>query len=157
MALLLARRLEWASTDLDREIERHAGKALAGIFEEEGEERFRDLESRALAEALDGKEPVVVACGGGVLGREENRRLLRAHAHVVWLTVDPEEAAARLGEESSARPLLRAGPVAELLGELLNRRERAYAAAANATVDTGGSPPEEVAERIASMVARLRA
>ncbi len=153
MATLLAKRLTWPSVDLDREIERRAGRSVAAIFEE-GEPRFRELESRALAEALDGAGPLVLACGGGVLGRSENRELLGARARVVWLRVDPSSAAARLqGSGSAERPLLRGGPVAERLRALLESRGAEYAAAAEAAVDTAGLTPEQVAERIAERLA----
>ena len=73
MAPILARRLGCPGADLDREIERRAGRAVRAIFEDEGEERFRDLESIALAEALGGEGSLVLACGGGILGRAANR------------------------------------------------------------------------------------
>ncbi len=154
MAPLLARRLQCSSVDLDREIERLAGRGIPAIFAE-GEERFRDLESLALAQALSGAEPTVVACGGGVLGRAANRDLLRARARVVWLTVEPSAAAARLRASGSGeRPLLCGGPLEERLGHFLEQRGRAYAEAANAVVETGGHAPEAVAERIANDLTR---
>lgn len=152
MAPVLAKRLACPSVDLDEEIERRAGRSVAAIFEE-GEPRFRELESRALAEALERAGPLVLACGGGVLGRSENRELLGARARVVWLRVDPGTAAARVQGGSAERPLLRGGPVAERLRALLASRGGEYAAAAEATVDTAGLSPEQVAERIAERLA----
>jgi shikimate kinase len=155
VAPLLARRWGCAGADLDREVERQAGRAVPAIFEEEGEERFRDLESLALAQALGGQGPVVLACGGGVLGRAANRDLLKEHAKVVWLTVEPQEAARRLGPgESDERPLLSGSTPAERLRVLLQRRGPAYAAAADVTVETDGLSPEEVAERVAAALRR---
>jgi shikimate kinase len=155
VAPLLAERRRCAGADLDREIERQAGRAVPVIFEEEGEERFRDRESLALARALGGEGPVVLACGGGVLGRAANRDLLSARARVVWLTVDPREAARRLGPGGSEeRPLLGGGTPAERLRALLERRGPAYAAAADVTVETDGLSPEDVAERVAVALRR---
>lgn len=155
MAPILARRLGCPGADLDREIERRAGRAVRAIFEDEGEERFRDLESIALAEALGGEGSLVLACGGGILGRAANRDLLKSRARVVWLGVDPGEAAKRLPTSGAGeRPLLSGGAPAEGLRALLELRRGAYAAAADATVDTDGLAPEEVAERV---LARLRA
>lgn len=149
MAPILARRLGCSHADLDREVERRSGRAVSAIFEQEGEERFRDLESLALAQALGAAEPVVLACGGGVLGRAANRELLSARARVIWLTVEPGEAAKRLrAPGSTGRPLLHGGAPEEGLRALLQRRGAAYAAAADATVETDGLVPEEVAERI---------
>jgi shikimate kinase len=147
-------RLGCAGADLDREIERQAGRAVPAIFEEEGEERFRDLESLALAQALGGEGPLVLACGGGILGRAANRDLLKSRARVVWLTVDPRVAAARLlASGSGGRPLLSGGPPVERLRALLLRRGPSYAAAADATVETDGLSPEDVAGRV---LARLQ-
>lgn len=149
MAPLLAGRLGCSSVDLDREIERVAGRSIPAIFEE-GEERFRDLESLALAEVLGGAEPRVVACGGGILGRAANRDLLRARARVVWLTVDPSSAAERLrGAGAGERPLLGGGSLGERLTRLLAQRGRGYTEVADHVVDAGGAP-EAVAERIAN-------
>ena len=140
--------------DLDREVERLAGRSVRAIFEDEGEARFRDLESLALAQVLSGAAPVVVACGGGVLGRTANRELLGSRARVVWLRVDPASAAARLGESgASERPLL-GGALEERLRSLLERRGPGYAEAANTSVETAGDPPEEIAGRIAELLSR---
>jgi len=63
--------------DLDRTITKRAGREIPEIFAEHGEEHFRDLEEQALREALEGTSPCVVACGGGVVMRRENRVLLQ--------------------------------------------------------------------------------
>jgi shikimate kinase len=146
-----------SSVDLDLEVERLAGSPASAVLEKEGEERFRDLESRALAGVLGDARPLVLACGGGILGRAENRDLLKARARVVWLQVDPATAAARLlPSGGSARPLLRGGPLEERLEELLESRSAAYAGAADLVVSTDGQKPEEVAERIAAHVEESR-
>jgi shikimate kinase len=153
VAPLLAKRLGCASVDLDREIERQAGRPVAAIFDGEGEARFRDLESLALAQALHGDAPVVVSCGGGVLGRAANWEVLRARARVVWLTVSPEEAAARLDGSEEERPLLRGGDPAGRLAELLSQRAEAYGSAADLRIETSGLAPEEIAARVAAALA----
>ena len=91
VATLLAQRLRRSCVDLDREIERRAGRSVALLFEE-GEGAFRELESRALQDSLEGTRSLVLACGAGVLERSENRELLTTRAKVVWLAVDPETA-----------------------------------------------------------------
>jgi shikimate kinase len=74
---LLARATDLEFVDLDRSIAKRAGKEIPEIFAEYGEGRFRELEHEALREALDGKTPCIVACGGGVVVRPENRALLQ--------------------------------------------------------------------------------
>jgi shikimate kinase len=63
--------------DLDRAITRKAGREIPEIFAEYGEKRFRDLEQEALRESLEAASPRIVACGGGVVTRRENRALLQ--------------------------------------------------------------------------------
>ena len=84
---LLARATGLEFVDLDRTITKNAGKEIPEIFAEHGEDRFRDLEHDALRDALEGKTPCVVACGGGVVVRPENRALLRG-ATTVFLRED---------------------------------------------------------------------
>jgi shikimate kinase len=78
---LLSRALGWRFVDLDREVARAAGLSIPEIFERCGEGRFRDLEHSALLEALSGSERVV-ACGGGIVERPENRARLQQAATV---------------------------------------------------------------------------
>jgi shikimate kinase len=116
------------------------------VFADDGEEAFRLAEHAALA-ALGQDAPSVVACGGGVVLREENRALLRRSGTVVYLQVSAEEALARIGDVSG-RPLL-AGGGAVLAPALLAAREALYAACADVVVPTGGLDPSEVAEDVA--------
>ncbi len=92
----------------------------------------------------------MLACGGGILSREENRALLAARATVVWLRVPPAEAAARLGRDGAAgRPLLDGtDPPEARLAALEAERGPAYDAAADLRIDTAGRTPSEVAEEI---------
>jgi shikimate dehydrogenase len=82
-----------------------------------------------------------------------NRELLKARARVVWLKVDPDEAATRLGPEGiSKRPLLNRGSAAKRLRDLLESRRAVYAAAADVTIETGELTPADVAVRIVSLL-----
>jgi shikimate dehydrogenase len=82
---------------------------------------------------------------------------LKAHARVVWLRVDPAKAAERLRSPGeAARPLLREGPLEERLRTLLEARREGYESAAEAVVDTDGCTPEQVADRIAMILAGTR-
>src|SRR3954447_21902345 len=85
---LLAERLGWAFVDADEELEIRAGRSIADIFTTDGEPAFRALESAVLRE-LASRDRHVIACGGGVVLRDDHRRLLRTGGHCVWLTGDP--------------------------------------------------------------------
>src|SRR5579871_2108808 len=73
VSVALARELGVPAIDLDREIQAVSGKEISRIFQEDGEARFRDLEERALRDALARGTPCVVSPGGGVVLREKNR------------------------------------------------------------------------------------
>lgn len=150
----LAQRLGWPAVDLDDEIERAAGKSIADIFADDGEEPFRDFESAALACSLE-RRPLVLATGGGVVGRAANRQLLRAAAsaggRVVWLRATPQTIAQRLAADmatQSRRPnLTSAGGLGEIVS-LLARRTPWYQECADLVVDTECKLPAAVAAEI---------
>ena len=152
VAPLLASRLGFAPLDLDAAVERSEGLPVAELIRSRGEEAFRALESRALREAIEeGPERLVIACGGGILGREENRERLGRAAFVIWLTVSPETAAARLGRAGrEARPLLDGGEAIDRLRALDALRTEAYRAAAGRVIDTEGRSAADVADLAAA-------
>lgn len=138
--------------DLDAVIESAAGEPIPQIFSNQGEEAFRDLESEAL-ESLEGEEPSVVACGGGVVLRDSNRGVLKRLGTVVYLKVTAGEAVARIGDRRT-RPLL-AGPGGTLAATtLLAARETVYASVADVTVDTTGRSASEVAQLILDSITK---
>ncbi len=91
--------------DLDRELEKSAGRSLPWMFEELGEAQFRVLEAEKTLEALSGGPPAVLSLGGGVVTSPEVRAALRDRALTVLIDVDAETAWARTRD--SARPLAR--------------------------------------------------
>jgi shikimate kinase len=142
---MLASRLGVPFVDLDELIAEEAGQPIPEIFADEGEDGFRDRESAAL-ESLVAVVPSVVACGGGIVGRETNRPQLGQLGTVVYLAVSPEESARRCGVGED-RPML-AGRSANDLASLLALREPLYAAAADVRVDTDGLRAEAVADLV---------
>jgi shikimate kinase len=137
--------------DLDSVIEVEAGMAVREVFEKFGEERFRALEHAALAD-LEATGDTVVACGGGVVLRDENRALLKRLGTVVYLVVDAGEALARIGD-THTRPLLSGSGGTVAATALLAARKALYAAVADITVDTHSKRPDDV---VAEVLAALR-
>jgi shikimate kinase len=150
VAQQLALRLGWDWVDADVEIELQAGKSIVAIFADDGEQAFRDLESQVLATTI-GRERIVLAAGGGIVLRDENRRLLRTAGKVVWLTADVATILARVaGDQTTAgrRPqLTTAGGEAEVR-QLLARRTPLYRELADLEIDTDGRTPAEIVEEI---------
>ncbi len=122
VAQQLALRLGWDWVDADVELELRAGKSIAAIFADDGEPGFRDLESAMLVELVR-QERRVLATGGGVVLRAENRELLRSGATVVWLKATPETILRRLTDDwttVSRRPNLTTGGLDEIRDMLGN-------------------------------------
>jgi shikimate dehydrogenase len=70
--------------DMDGEIEKRAGCTIPEIFNKEGEDAFRALETQVLSD-FSKMSGVIISTGGGVVTRPENRRLLRQNSTVVFL------------------------------------------------------------------------
>jgi shikimate kinase len=141
---ILARKLGWEFVDLDRTITRDAGRGIPEIFERFGEEHFRDLEHRALLAALDGAPQRVVACGGGIVVRPENRERLMEVA-TVFLWEDPGVLYSRT--RGGGRPLRAASR--EEFEHRYAQRLPFYEEVADLEVPVQIRPPEVVAEEIA--------
>ncbi len=146
-----ATRLERPLVDTDDLVETATGATVAELFATRGEDRFREFERAAVADACSSPVPAVIACGGGAVLDGDNRGRLRAAGLVVWLRAAPAELAARVGT-GAGRPLLVRGP-APTLERLAEARAAAYEAAADVTVDTDGRAIDDVvAEVLAAFV-----
>lgn len=148
---IAAETLGMAFVDTDDLIEQKADKPIPKIFEEDGEARFRDIESAALAEAA-AQGNTVVSTGGGAPVRSQNRELMARTGLVIRLKASPESINARLTRSEGARgrtlrPLLGGDAPVEKIRRLLEDREAAYAAA-HVTIDTEGKVPRDVAKEI---------
>jgi shikimate kinase len=121
----VARQLGRKFLDFDEEIERRTGCAVTEIFRNRGEPAFRALELE-LTRELAGTTGMVLAPGGGWAAIPGALELLRPPGVLVYLRASPEVVLQRMGDASSARPLLSApDPLAELR-RLLAEREELY-------------------------------
>ncbi|MDY0270154.1 shikimate kinase [Trichloromonas sp.] len=128
--------------DLDREIEHFSGRSIPEIFADSGEEAFRRSETEVLRRLLD-QAPLILATGGGVIGRSENWPLLRQLGRVVYLRVSWETLLVRIGA-GEGRPL--AGD-RECLQALFEQRLPLYEKA-DLVIDGEGGSPVSVARDI---------
>jgi shikimate kinase len=150
VAHLVAEQLGRPRIDLDDAIEARAGRSVREIFEDTGEDAFRELESAEL-EALAHTPPSVVACGGGIVLRDANRLALKRMGLVVYLKVSAGEMLARVGDDGT-RPLL-SGPGGVIAAtRLLEARESLYSATADITIDTVGRSAANVAADVVAAV-----
>ena len=145
----LAARLSRKFVDLDDEVERAEGRAIARLFAECGEERFREAEERALA-ALGDARGLVVATGGGAFTRAAARRRMLSLGTTVWLDVPLEVACARVGTGRDRPAWISTDPAA--LRALYDRRRAVYALA-NVRIDAARSSADDLARVLAVRVA----
>ena len=145
----LARALGWEFVDLDRAVAKAAGCTIPEIFLASGEEHFRNLEHSALLGALDGSRERVIACGGGIVLRPENRELL-GRAATVFLE---EEVDILYGRTRGGDRPLRAGSLEEF-GRRYAERLPLYEELADLKVVVRGRQPAEVAREIALWLPR---
>lgn len=144
---LLAERLGWRLLDTDALVVAAERRPISAIFAEDGEGRFRDLEAAALRTAL-AEGPCVLATGGGVVLRPQNRALLREHALAVWLDAPTTTLIRRLQSHDEERPLL-AGDAPEARLEALRvARAPLYAAVAKLRIDTATLSPDDVCAHV---------
>ena len=137
--------------DSDEMIEARDGTHRARDLLADGEAAFRALETEVLLEALASPEPVVIAAAGGVVLREENRRLLeRADVLTVRLHAAPEVLAGRVRSQDH-RPLLDDDPPGTLR-RLAAEREPLYREVADVTIEVGGATVEEIAEQVLAAI-----
>ncbi len=143
VARALSRLLHRRVVSTDEEVVRRAGKPVARIFAEDGEEAFRAME-REVVLGLSG--PVVVDLGGGAFCDREGSAHLLASATVIFLDVTAEEAARRLARRPpEERPL--SGRWGALHAERLPLYQRAHH-----TVPVDGLGVEAVARQVAALV-----
>ena len=143
----LASRLSLKLVDLDDLIVHRAGKVIPEIFKYDGEQAFRDLESRLLAEVLADDNQQIIATGGGAVLSADNRALMKQSGQVIWLGASPDILAKRITGDSN-RPLLADVDPLEKMKALSAERNPLYEEVADLYVDTGKLSDEQSIEKI---------
>ncbi len=147
----LARRHGADLIDLDEVIAAEAGRPIAAIFDEEGEDGFRARERAAVA-ALGPADRAaglrrVVSTGGGAPLDPRNRWLLYRGRHVAWLDAPAEVLAQRIRHSPNPRPLLAGRDPIGKMRELAAARARFYAPALRVNGIVGLAGVVETLER----------
>lgn len=126
--------------DLDYRIEAIEHRKIPVIFEEEGEEGFRRIETRIL-EGLKNEGRSIISCGGGIVCNEANHEVLKSLGTVIYLDVPVEEAVERISNPDS-RPLLSGE---RDVSEIYEERLPWYQKVADITIDSSGKTIYQVA------------
>ena len=129
--------------DLDSEIEKGTGENISEIFDIDGEEQFRKMETKQLKQYSES----IVACGGGIVLKDENREFINENGVTILLTASMEELSHRLSD-SGNRPLLADDNTEEALTKLWLERQLHYLNTADFTIETDGKNPEQLTEEI---------
>jgi shikimate kinase len=143
---LLAKELKLQFKDSDKEIEQRTGADIPWIFDVEGEQGFREREQSMIAELCE-LSGAVIATGGGVVLRAENRQALSAGGRVVYLHASVEQQLDRTSRDRN-RPLLRNSDPAKVLANLMEIRDPLYREIADVIVETDERPPRMVVQEI---------
>jgi shikimate kinase len=124
----LASLLGWKFLDLDKQIEKHAGKSIPELFSEYGEAHFRDVEAEVLRNLESGSN-AVISTGGGTPCHGDNMDYMKDTGLTVYLKLTPEQLKSRLANSRGERPLikgLKADSLLDFIKDKLAEREKWY-------------------------------
>ncbi len=134
--------------ETDEIIVKETGKSIPRIFEEEGEQKFREYESYA-CETVAKLNKTVISCGGGVVLNKINIDNLKKNCIIVLLKATPEEIYKRImmdGKES--RPIINKQDPKLEIEKVLNFRNRYYKAAAEFIIETTNKKINDIVREI---------
>lgn len=134
--------LPWVDTDIY--IEGINNQTISSIFEEQGESYFRDCETKALQKLIH--QHGVISTGGGIIVRQENRKLLQKETFVIYLKTKIPTLIQRL--DTTNRPLLKNENIKQKLTSLFEARAAFYEECAHLTIQTDQLTIHEVVNQI---------
>ena len=150
VAKYLSSAYQMKQIEMDEQIEKNEGRSISSIFEKEGEEYFRTLETELL-KSLDPRETFVVSCGGGAAVKEENVREMKEKGRIILLSAQPETVYARV-KNSHNRPLLEGNMNVSYIKNLMDKRQKLYERAADFQVKTDGRTAKDIGEEIIKQI-----
>ncbi|KGK42864.1 shikimate kinase [Nitrincola sp. A-D6] len=151
---LLSHELNYTFIDSDRVIEERSGANIPWIFDVEGEQGFRDREATVIDE-LTQLSNCVLATGGGVVMRPENRSNLQSRGLVVYLQTSIEQQLERTAKDRN-RPLLQTDNPEAVLRKLLDQRDPLYKSCADIIIRTDRRHPRAVIQEILRQLKQQR-
>lgn len=146
----LAARLNYRFCDSDAVIESRTGADIPWIFDVEGEEGFRTRETTVLRDLVGGSDQVI-ATGGGIVIKPENRELLASGGTVIYLTASLDQLVQRTSKDRK-RPLLQVADPRERLRQIVEERDPLYRSVADHTVVTDGRGPKSVVQELIELL-----
>lgn len=141
LAKIISASLHKQFVDIDNLIEEREKLTIEQIFSKKGEEYFRNLETLVLKE-LSVKSDLIVSTGGGIVMREENRKIISQTGIAIYLTADEKTIYNRIKNDKN-RPPLTSLPMEEEIRKLMALRRPFYEELASITLDTSRMGIEE--------------
>ena len=149
---LASEALNWEYYDMDKIIENEEKRTISEMFETDGENWFRERESKLLSN-LSKKTMCIISTGGGVPVSESNMKLMMQTGYVICLDASIEVIIKRLNQEniegiqeSSVRPKI-SDLSKEKISDFKSKRSKFYSKA-HLTINTNYMPVEEVSNNI---------
>jgi shikimate kinase len=139
----------WPLIDVDDEIVRRSGKSIEVIFQDSGEDAFREIERLAIKDICQ-KVGRIIAAGGGAFLDGQNRSRMLEYGEVFCLNAKADTIHERLSAQAwndPVRPLLAGDDPVDRIQELLAERQEAYSQAHH-TIQTDKMTPREIANLI---------
>lgn len=130
--------------DMDEEVKRRVGMSIGEYFDKYGEESFRQIESEVLQKLEKRNEALIISTGGGLVIKEENRKILKSHSQVVWLRAKSHTIQSHLESSYIRRPLLEVEDPISAISQKLEEREAFYTEVATLIIDVDDKTQEEV-------------
>lgn len=118
----VSKKVDFKYIDLDDYIVEKSGKSIAQIFDENGENEFRRIESDSLKEILDNEKDVLISLGGGTLERDENVKVLKKCAKIIYISVPFNVCYTRI--RNTDRPLVKSLTESQLRDRYIARDKR---------------------------------
>ncbi|MDE7284127.1 MAG: shikimate kinase [Lachnospiraceae bacterium] len=143
----LSYRLRQPMLDTDKLIEKEEGRTISEIFETDGEEYFRNLETECIKKLIATVHNQIISVGGGLPMREVNHALLKELGMVVYLRAKAETIYERVKHDKT-RPLLQCDDPKEKIRTLMKQRAAVYECASDVIVDVDNKDFDTILDEI---------
>jgi len=150
----VSKALDMEFFDTDHAVEVKTGVNIATIFELEGEEGFRLREHSLLVDLMDNQKKVI-ATGGGIVLKGENRKLLRQLGAVVYLRSNINDLILRLKNDKT-RPLIQNVNLDEKFNELFKARDPLYIEVADYIIDTKNKKVSDIKNEVLELLNKCK-
>ena len=142
----LSKMTERKEIDMDAYIVEKEGCSINDIFEQYGEDYFREKETKHLIDILK-ENGAIISCGGGAVVKPDNVKYMKEKGIIVLLTATPETVYERV-KSSNERPILNGNMNVEYIESLMNKRRDIYLSVADIIVSTDNRKVRDICNEI---------